>query len=169
MTGFIKRLLNRSHKLADVRTLKQLCNLAESHARKMGQTKPGAEHFVLAALELPDQLASQALQGKGVTPASYTEAIINHYQQALLSQGINVGDSLSTNSPLAQSDPTGLYHTQRSGQQLMQHLAKLPKDSALNSVHVLQAVSQLPDSVAMRALQSFHLSPDTLNSLNAHA
>jgi hypothetical protein len=42
------------HRLRGVGTLKTLCEAAEQHARRAGQDQPGAEHFVLAALDLPD-------------------------------------------------------------------------------------------------------------------
>ena len=41
-------------RLQDMRTLRQLFTRAEHHARAQGQPRPGAEHFLLAAIELPD-------------------------------------------------------------------------------------------------------------------
>lgn len=162
MIGFVQKLKNS---LSDASTIKQLCELAEMHSRKMGQPKPGAEHYVLAALELPDQQAANALKEKGVDPESFSRAIFTHYEKALNSQGIELGNALHETSALADTVPAGLYDSQASGQQLMQKLAKLPKASKLNSLHVLQALSQLPDSMAMQILHSFHISPEALHSL----
>ncbi|MGH6647625.1 hypothetical protein [Aquabacterium sp.] len=48
--SFIHRLKQR---VRDMGTIKSLCLGAEEHAQQDGQDKPGAEHFLLSALDLP--------------------------------------------------------------------------------------------------------------------
>ena len=46
----------------DMSTIKSLCLAAEQHANTDGQKEPGAEYFVLAALESPDGTAHKAIE-----------------------------------------------------------------------------------------------------------
>jgi Clp amino terminal domain, pathogenicity island component len=49
-------------RLSSMSTLKSLCLRAEQHALRDQQRQPGAEHFLLAALDLPDGTARQAFE-----------------------------------------------------------------------------------------------------------
>ncbi|MGZ8476106.1 MAG: Clp protease N-terminal domain-containing protein, partial [Candidatus Limnocylindria bacterium] len=45
-----------------MRTIKKLLTDAEVEARAMGEAEPGAEHLLLAALDLPDGSARRAFE-----------------------------------------------------------------------------------------------------------
>jgi hypothetical protein len=51
--------------LRDMGTIKTLCEAAERIARANHQERPGAEHFVLAALELPRWLGGPDIRQAG--------------------------------------------------------------------------------------------------------
>lgn len=54
-------------RLQDMGTVKRLCEGAEGAARRAGQELPGAEHYVLSALELDEGSARRCLPGWGWT------------------------------------------------------------------------------------------------------
>lgn len=62
-------------KLRDARTIKTLCERAEVHALRDQQQKPGAEHFLLAALDLEDGTARLAFSRAGAAPEGLHTAI----------------------------------------------------------------------------------------------
>ncbi|WP_287235508.1 Clp protease N-terminal domain-containing protein [Mesorhizobium sp.] len=51
--------------LSNVRTIKTLCESAENYALKDQQRQAGAEHFLLAAIDLPDNTARLAFREVG--------------------------------------------------------------------------------------------------------
>lgn len=57
-------------KLNDMNTIKLLCEGAEAHALQDQQREPGAEHFLLAALDLPDGTARLAFEKAGAQPGA---------------------------------------------------------------------------------------------------
>jgi hypothetical protein len=52
-----------------------LCLCAEKDANKYGQEKPGAEHFILAALDLQDGSARDVFKRLEVNPDAINQAI----------------------------------------------------------------------------------------------
>jgi ATP-dependent Clp protease ATP-binding subunit ClpA len=52
-----------------------LCLCAEKYANKYGQEKPGAEHFILAALDLQDGSARDVFKRLEVNPDAINQAI----------------------------------------------------------------------------------------------
>lgn len=69
-------------------TVKSLCLGAEKHANAHGQKEPGAEYFVLAALELPDGTARKTFESVHVDAEAFRAAITQQYQDALQNGGI---------------------------------------------------------------------------------
>ena len=78
------RTISSRHK----RTIKTLCFGAEKLANANGQKEPGVEHFVLAALELPDGTARKAFERIHADPNSFRTAIAQQYEDALQNFGI---------------------------------------------------------------------------------
>lgn len=149
----------------DMRSIKSLCEQAEQHARSNGQ-EPGAEHFVLAALDMPDGTAQAAFARLGVDGHSYKEAIRQQAANALHSVGVQVDVSvLKTSNPQRDMPTTGgLYQAQASGQNLMQALAsqQKPPGLALMGAHVLLAACTAQYGVAVRALRAMGIEPAKL-------
>ncbi len=136
-----------------MRTLSQLCTDAEAHARARGQAEPGAEHFLLAAIDLPDGSARRAFESVGADPAALRAAIEQQYRDALKGVGL---DAALPQAPALPSPGPGLYRAQPSGQELVQALARARKDQGgpLLGAHVVVAVAAMPQGVAARTLRA---------------
>lgn len=154
-----KAIRQRFH---DTLTIKALCEGAEKHANRQGQRKPGTEHFVLAALDLPDSTAAAAFASLGITAAAFRASIDNQYRTALANVGISA-DSLSEFDADSIAVPTskGPYRTQGSVQNMMQVLTRdiMKNEQQRNSgapllgAHVLLAASAAQQGVCARAFQ----------------
>ena len=142
-------------RLQDVATIKVLCSKAEQHANAEGQQWPGAEHFVLAALELPDGTAAATFRRLHADPARFRLAIQQQYADALASIGVATA-AAATPVPPAE----GLYHGKASGQSLMLALAAQDKaGKPLLGAHVLIAAADAQQGVTARALRAMDITP----------
>lgn len=148
-------------KLNDMGTIKRLCERAEAHALNDQQREPGAEHFLLAALDLPDGTARLAFERVGVEPDALQAAIERQYGDALRSIGLTADapDEAST------SANPGAYQAAPSGQAVMQELTATRKDHApLLGAHVVGIVAGMSQGVAPRALRALGVDPAALKS-----
>ncbi len=145
-------------RIRDMGTIKALCLGAERHANADGQKEPGAEHFLLSALELPDGTARKAFEKIQLDPNRFHQAIAQQYDDALRSIGIEAPPHASIDSAaLPVTSRQGIYKAQPSSQILMQRLAEQQKaepDIPLLGAHVIMAVVAARYGVAVRALQS---------------
>lgn len=148
--------------LQDMRTIKTLCEGAEGQARKAGQELPGAEHYVLAALELDDGSAQKVFGRLGKEPEAYRKALAGQHGEALRKLGIDAG-GVGEPQPVA-GKPAAMFDSQPSGQALMQALPELAKRSQapLCGAHVLLAAAGMPHSLAARALRAMGVEPQAL-------
>jgi len=94
------------HRLADMRTIKALCEAAERHALAGGEREPGPEHFMLAAFDLPDGQARRVFERLGVDPAGVRAAIAASHGAALAGVGVDAA-VLTDEAPLPAG--SGLY------------------------------------------------------------
>lgn len=150
-----------------VRTLRQLCTAAENHARDRGHATPGAEHFLLAALDLPDGSARRAFERLGADPRALPDAIEQQYRDAL--QGLGLGAVLPAAAAIT-APPPRLYQAGPSGQDLMQALARSRKGQAgpLRGAHIVALVAEMPQGVAARTLRALRVDSAQLAAA-AHA
>lgn len=142
-------------RMADAATLAALCRSAEAHARQDAQPEPGAEHFLLAALDLPEGSARRAFARVGADPDAVKPAIALQYDEALHRIGLDPVGLASTPEPLV-APATGLYSAAPSGRELVQGLAKghrIDRRGPLLGAHVVEAVAATPHGVAARALR----------------
>lgn len=146
------------HRFLSMRTLSQLCTQAEVHARASGQAAPGAEHFLLAAIDLPDGSARRAFESIGAAPAAVRSAIEQQYRNALqgLGLGLGLGNAALPQAAALEPHAPGFYRAQPSGQELMQALARTRKDQGgpLLGAHVVLAVAAMSQGVAARTLRA---------------
>ena len=150
-------------KLRDMRTIKQLCEAAEAHALSDHQRKPGAEHFLLAALDLTDGTAQLAFKRVGADPATLNQAIEQQYRMALRSIGLSIEPQGM--GALPQEEKSGVYNSAASGQEVMQGLASKRRDHApLLGAHVVAIVAAMPSGVAARALRTMSVDPSALRA-----
>jgi ATP-dependent Clp protease ATP-binding subunit ClpA len=146
--------LRLKQRLHDMRTIRQLCTCAEQHANADGQKEPGSEHFILAALDLPDGSARKAFETIGADPGHFRQAIAEQYGDALRSVGVDPAPVAQ--APVVAPDPAGLYRARTSAQALMQQLASLRQGRQgvpLMGAHIIAACAAFQHGVAARALR----------------
>lgn len=143
-------------RLADMKTISKLCLGAERHANQQGEEKPGAEHFMLAALDLPDGSARNVFSRLNIDPQTMAEAIKQQHVDALNRLGIEPEVVEAAYDTVPEVTPkVALYDTTASGQALMQKLYQRNKKSkeALIGAHVLDVVAAMDYGIAPRVLQ----------------
>ena len=147
-------------RLADVRTVRRLLTTAEAAARSEGESRPGAEHLLLAAMSLPDGTAARALARCGAAPDDLARAVADQHAAALAGLGLAADEArLSASLPPA-PPPRGPYDSTASAQALFQRTTELARAGrrALRGAHVVLAATEVEHGTVARALQ--HLSVD---------
>ena len=149
-------------RIADMRTIKVLCEAAERHANADGQKAPGSEHFILAALELPDGSARRAFLRAGADPDGFRAAIARQYGNALAAVGIEPATLERLQDEVAPG--AGAFQARPSAQTLMQELSKWKKAAAepLLGAHVLAVGASSKQGVAPRALRAMGIDAEAL-------
>jgi ATP-dependent Clp protease ATP-binding subunit ClpA len=160
MFARIRRRLN------DMKVIKDLCQLAEGHANADGHQRPGSEHFVLAALELPDGTARRVFERLKLDPDNFRPAIARQYADALQHIGIDLPSTSDTHTP-AQPVPQGvsLYHAQPTAASLMQRMAQYQKanpGTTLTGAHVILIAVEQQHGTAPRAFRAMGADPAAL-------
>jgi hypothetical protein len=162
----------------DARMIMKLSLDAEKRALQEGQQHPGAEHYTLAALDLPDGSARRVFARIGADPDAYRAALANRHAAALNTIGIHasVADASqaasATNAATAAdgaappASVTLLFDAQPSGQSLMQSLPELQRrlPAPLCGAHVLLAVAAMAHSAAGRAFKAIGIDLQALCS-----
>lgn len=151
-------------RIRDMRTISALFQAADKHAHQNGEDMSGAEHFLLAAIDLPDGTARQTFRHLGVEQDALRAAIAHQYNAALQGVGLDtshIGDfePVTSNRIFNKSKP--------SVQNLMKTLADQrshDKDTPLLSAHVLLAVASMKQGVAARALRIMGIDQDVLHA-----
>ncbi len=155
----------------DVGTINVLCSGAEKLANTDDKKEPGAEHFVLSALELPDGTARKAFRRIHADPDSFRAAIARQCEDALQNIGIALPPEaaiVGEARPVAAG--TGLYKAQALADTLMQTLArdimakehKVDSAAPLLSAHVILAAIAAQYGVAVRAFRAMGIDPTKL-------
>lgn len=156
MLGYFRR------RLQDVTVINQLCRSAETHALADGQTGPGAEHFLLAAVDLPDGTARRVFEELAADPAALGPAIARQYAEPLAALGLRE-EALALVGGLRQaSSANAIYDAAPSGQEVMQILTAKRAEGALTGAAVVHAVASIPHGVAARALRAMGLELDVV-------
>ena len=143
----------------DLTTMNTLFPKAEQIARADGVDEPGAEHLLLAALDLDDGIAAAALARFHVDAAALRAAIVAQHEDALRSIGVVADDNAVAAALPAPTPAMGLYRSQGSLQRAFQRataLAKLDKTS-LHSGHILLAVTEPDQGTVARSLEHLGL------------
>lgn len=149
-------------RIADMRTMKELFTLAEAEAQRAGEAEPGAEHLILAALELPDGSARRAFDRVGVVPGALRDAIASQHEDALRSVGVETtGQGLD--APRA-APPRGPYRSKGSAQTLFQRVTALVRSerSQLYGAWFLLAATENEHGTTARSLRRLGVEPDDL-------
>lgn len=150
---------------ADMNVIKGLCLGAERHALMDEQQAPGAEHFLLAALDLPDGAARRVLKRVNADPAEVRHAITRQHMEALRSVGLTfevIEPVMTKQRPLSRHHK--LYHAAASGEAVMQALARRLDSgrTPLSGAHVVAVIALMRQGVAARALRMMNVDLDAL-------
>lgn len=146
------------------RTVRQLVEGAEHHARSLGDAQIGAEHMLLAALDLPDGMARRALECAGGDPDSTEAAIRWTHTSALHRVGLQpVADASLTIEPPRRSWRNNFGE---SAKQVLRTAAARWSMDGTNAVglHILDAVGDLREGTAARALRELGVEPGAIHA-----
>ena len=144
----------------DLATMNALLPAAERLAREDGIEQPGAEHLLLASLDLDDDIANNALSAFGVDRTDIRTAIAGQHDEALRAIGVVADDNAIAAALPACGEPKGPYRSQGSLQSAFQQAVALAKrdTASLNSGYVLLAASDAERGTVVRTLE--HLGVD---------
>ncbi|QCI68238.1 Clp protease N-terminal domain-containing protein [Phreatobacter stygius] len=138
-------------RLEAAKTLRQVLEAAERYALEDQQREPAAEHFLLAAIDLPDGTARHVFADVGADAGHFREAVVAQQVAALRSAGLT--GTAAAPEPLRRRD--GLYRASASGIEVMKTLAAhRSRHQPLRGAHVVAAVASLDHGVAAWALRS---------------
>jgi ATP-dependent Clp protease ATP-binding subunit ClpA len=152
-------------RLRDAGTLQKLLEAAERHANENGQTEPGAEHLLLAALEMPDGTARRSFERLGASPAGFREAIARQYAEALRTVGMGFSGAELSTADVPVQPTKGIYKAKASAQTLMRELTEMkPFNTALPllGADILVAATASEHTIALRALRAMGVDPAAL-------
>ena len=148
----LKKLRDR---FESMRAIADLSTRAEAIARRWGVVEPAAEHFLLAALEMPDNSAAQALSALGHDQASLEDAIREQHSATLAIAGISQ-EHVVEGEFIGGPTDTGLYRAAATGKQLMQILSRQARErnsGGFRSLQVLEAALAMRHGVVPRVLK----------------
>lgn len=151
-------------RIDEMRTIKTLCTDAERHANADGAREPGLEHFLLAALDLPDGTARRAFVRAGADPDGFKAAVARQYADALAGIGI-APDAAAAVAPVPVAPASGPYRARPQVETLMRTLAAREDrqaGTALLGAHVVATIAAQQHGVAARALARMGLAEGAL-------
>ncbi|HQU79799.1 MAG TPA: Clp protease N-terminal domain-containing protein [Azonexus sp.] len=160
------------HRIRDAATVARLSEEAESLARSFGSNSPGSEHYVLAALTLPDRTALRVFHNLGLTGEAFSSGMRAQYITSLEHAGL--ASSPTTSSPSCTAALVGpkpkLFTAAASGQALMQRVAASAvtrRSRPLLGADVLLAAADEEFSITARALRHLGIDPAALGNAAA--
>ena len=159
----LKRMIQAAR---DAGTLATLCEIAEAIARNEGHEAPAAEHFVEAALDLPDGAARRVFERLGLDGTGFKAALVADERAALSRVGVGgvvIEQALGASGSLPPA--SGLYEAAPSGQAVVQELARLRQrgvTAPLDGAQVLKVVAEMGHGRAVRALRAMGAEPDAV-------
>jgi hypothetical protein len=149
--------------MKDMETISALCIVAERIANAEQQRAVAAEHFVLAALELPDGSARRVFDRLGLTAEAFREALRQRHRAALAAAGVSDGQIAASERdvpPLPK--PKGLYQSAPSAESVLKGLSALRKRGVVGpliGVHVLEVVVAMAEATTMGAFRLLERDP----------
>jgi len=159
----MKWLQRIRQRMRDVRTIKDLSLAAEQLAIGMGDAPPGAEHFMLAAINMADGTAHQAFEFVGADPDQFRISIDEQYDQALRSTGIEAAnidnDAVVNEMGLSESKPAP-FQTKPDVTSLFKRMHQFDSarpDRPLLGASVVFAAASLEQGVTARTLRAMNV------------
>lgn len=156
-------MINLRTAARDLATMKRLFTSAEVEAARDGADTTGAEHLLLAALDLPDGTARRAFERAGHDPDAYREAVAGQHAAALATVGVAAHEPVADNA--AAPPARGPMRSTATAQQVFQAATGLARDDGrrpLVGAHLVLAVTDLRHGSAVRALRQMGIDPARL-------
>ena len=133
----------------DMRTIRMHLDGAEAEANRAGESTPGAEHLLLAALDFLDGTARWAFERVGADPSTLRQAIEERHVEALRAVGIDADAGVEGAVSVA-PPAKGVYRSSGSAQSAFLAAGKLAREtrSQLVGAHVLLAIADMEHGTA---------------------
>lgn len=151
-------------RLGDMATIKELMESAETIAREDGLGQPGAEHLVLAALDLPDGTARAALERAGSSRDAYAVTLREQHTAALAAIGVAVDDDLIDAALPDPTSPAGVYRSDTSAQELFRRAGDDARadGGGLLGAHVIRAAAGVDHGTVARTFERMGIDTELL-------
>jgi ATP-dependent Clp protease ATP-binding subunit ClpA len=147
---------------ATVKTLKLLCEAALREAEREGLMEVSAEHFLLAAFELPDGTAARSFQAFGVDAERLRDSIERQHAEALVASGFAPG-AMPPPAPITRSPKSWALPSDASARAILERLSQAgPTAEALRGAHVVLAALGARRGVVPRVLHLLDIAPEAL-------
>jgi Clp amino terminal domain, pathogenicity island component len=149
-----------------MRIIATLVHQAEGIARARGAATPGAEHLVLAAVQLPDGTARHALERLGSLGADFGAALDALEAEDLERIGIIAPTERITADLPEPSPQSGVYRSDPSAEQLFFAAGDDARRNGgtLLGAHVLRAAAALEHGRTARALRRMGIDGEALRT-----
>lgn len=160
-------------RLGDMRTLKDTGLRAELIASEMGEALVGAEHWLLAALELPDGTANLSFSNAGADASLLRAAIAQQYQDALNDIGIDTAQlALSSAGDNTPEKPIVTFSAQESCKALFAIMADQDRFATESprfmGATVVHAAAGLERGTVPRSLRAMGIDRQALQKAAEH-
>jgi Clp amino terminal domain, pathogenicity island component len=150
-----------TQRFRDMGRLKTLFGEAEALANAEGQSEPGAEHLVVAALLLPeDDSARRVFARFGAAPTNFQTAVERQYADALNKIGIESTPVSDQGFSATVSRKNGLYRAKESMRDLLDAVTdnkKLNPDAPFMAAEIILGATTMQFGVVARALAKMGL------------
>jgi len=150
---------------ADMATISRVLAGAEQRALADGLARAGAEHVILAALDLPDGSARRVFARAGADPDGFAPAVAAQHAAALAAAGIAADDAaLQERIPPAPGHPRGPMRSDPSVERLLRDAAAAVKrdGTPLTGAHLVRAAASQEHGTVPRTLRHLGIAPGDL-------
>jgi len=163
------RKLLKKGPMHGIRLMNSLFLAAEEEAHRVGEPRPGAEHLVLAAMDMPDGTARRALARVGADPDAFRAALERLHDHDLRAAGITVDSGFAdvgTDEPSGSRRPFTKAPPAPAAQKLFKTAAKLArKDKAdLYGAYILVVAARTENGTTARTFRSMDLDLNLVES-----
>ncbi len=149
---------------ATLRALKVLCDAAVREAEREGLAEVGAEHFLLAAFELPDGTAGRSWRPFGLDAQGLRAALERRQAEALAGAGFTL-EAMPPPQPIRLRRGALALPANASGRALLERLSRAgPAAEVLCGADVVLAALDARRGVVPRVLRHLGVEPEALGA-----
>ena len=152
-------------RLQDIRIMNELFPAADAVAAADGEPKAGAEHLLIAALDLDTGSARRAFERAGADPDQFRVTVREQHADAMRSVGIRpLNDDLLDEHLPPPAPVTGLHVGSPSGHELFRGVVELVRRerSQLYGAYFVLVAAETEHGTIARALRHMDVDPAAL-------